>query len=563
MPESSIESGNAGESDQATSSHPHFRWGRFLLWSGAAAAVVLLLVGVTALVAWNHVQPFLRARVVNSLAARFRARVELDSFQASAAQGFAITGGGLRIVPFGLEQYPPVISVDSFSFHMTLDQLFSPKRHVRMVHVDGLRITLPPKRERQGFTLSGDGTQKPGGDKKIVEPKLYVDEIVATNAQLTLLTDNPQKLPLVFDIHKLRLTTKWDSGAMHYVAALRNAKPVGDITSEGDFGPWDATNPRATPITGDYTFNHADLSTTKGIAGMLNSTGHFQGPLDHLTVDGRADVPDFRIQESGHPVALFTTFHATVDGTNGDTYLQPVHAHFRNTWFDCTGSVVRVKQDGQGLGHHIALHVDMPRGRIEDLLWLAVKTSPPVVTGNVKLNNSFDLPPDPTHQVNFARRMLLKGSISVTQMHFSDAQVDKKVDSISLRTQGKAAEANQLNHTSGPDSVSLDGTLYGQFTLRDAVLNLDPATFTLPGVSATVHGNYSLDGQLFDFSGNARLQATVSQMFTGWKHVLLKPADRFFEKNGAGTYIQFHIGGTKEEPEVGVDLGKHRIEVKR
>jgi len=33
------------------------------------------------------------------------------------------------------------------------------------------------------------------------------------------------------------------------------------------------------------------------------------------------------------------------------------------------------------------------------------------------------------------------------------------------------------------------------------------------------------------------MEATVSKMVGGWKGLLLKPADRFFKKNGAGTEV--------------------------
>jgi hypothetical protein len=35
---------------------------------------------------------------------------------------------------------------------------------------------------------------------------------------------------------------------------------------------------------------------------------------------------------------------------------------------------------------------------------------------------------------------------------------------------------------------------------------------------------------------------------------LLKPADRFFKKNGAGTEIPIHIKGTRENPKFGFGL---------
>jgi hypothetical protein len=42
---------------------------------------------------------------------------------------------------------------------------------------------------------------------------------------------------------------------------------------------------------------------------------------------------------------------------------------------------------------------------------------------------------------------------------------------------------------------------------------------------------------------------------------LLKPVDRFFSKDGAGTEIPVKITGTKSEPHFGVDFG-HKDESK-
>ncbi len=113
---------------------------------------------------------------------------------------------------------------------------------------------------------------------------------------------------------------------MHFDATLVNPKPKGEIQSSGEFGPFHEDSPGDTPVKGDYTFDHADLSTLKGIAGILSSTGQYQGTLDNIVVNGETDTPDFRIRISGHPVPLHTKFHAIVDGTNGDTVLDPVDA---------------------------------------------------------------------------------------------------------------------------------------------------------------------------------------------------------------------------------------------
>jgi len=70
---------------------------------------------------------------------------------------------------------------------------------------------------------------------------------------------------------------------------------------------------------------------------------------------------------------LHTDFHAIVDGTSGDTYLQPVRAKLLTTSFEAAGSIVRTKDPA---GHDVELDITLEQGRIEDLLKLAVRTVP-------------------------------------------------------------------------------------------------------------------------------------------------------------------------------------------
>jgi hypothetical protein len=492
--------------------------------------------------------------VIDTLSSRLQAKVEIASFDVSVTNGFQVWGTGLKITPYDLEEYPPVITADRFSFHMWLRDLLSAKHHVRVVKVEGLHITLPPHPNHPSAAPGSSSSAAP--KNKSPFPKLFVDEFVCDDATLTRVTENPAKPPLQFDIHRLHLVSDWTTGALHYTAFLENPKPVGEIHSTGTFGPWNDSDPRATPVSGDFTFDHTDLSTIKGIAGILSSTGHFSGPLDHLTVDGQTRTPDFRVAESGHPVNLTTTYHAIVDGSNGDTYLQPVQAHFRNTWFTCNGSVVNEK----GVGHHVVLDINMTKARIEDLLYLGIKTMPPVITGDVRLHTAFDLPPDPSHTLTVARRLHLNGNFNVTDVRFSNPDTDKKIDSMSLRTQGKAQEAKQIKKTPGPDNIDLSATLKGNFTLNHGVIDLHPAEFAVPGLLAQIDGTYAIDGSQYDFSGTARLDATVSKLFTGWKSVLLKPFDPIFKKGTQGAVIPFHVGGTRSDPKFSLEFGHHADE---
>jgi hypothetical protein len=356
-------------------------------------------------------------------------------------------------------------------------------------------------------------------------------------------TLKPGKLPLEFDIEKLKMTRIGPGSPMHFDADLTNPKPVGHILSSGMFGPWDPDNPRETPVSGTYSFDHADLGTIKGIGGILSSTGKYSGMLEKIVADGSTDTPDFRIAISGRKVPLHTDFHAIVDGTSGDTYLQPVRARILSSWLEANGSVVRMKDPP---GHRVELAVVMERGKIEDLLKLAVRTDPPVMTGAVHLKTKFDLPPA---EVDVANRLKLTGKFEVSGAHFSNDKIQGKVDALSMRSQGKP----KLAQDNIPDNVHSD--LQGTFSLSNGLISFSRLQFKVPGTQVNLTGTYSLDGSVFDFHGKARMDAKLSHMVTGWKSILLKPADPFFSKNGAGTELPVKITGTKSEPHFGADFG--------
>jgi hypothetical protein len=406
--------------------------------------------------------------------------------------------------------------------------------HVETVYVKGLELNIPPKGNRQEMTNMGSRSPK---------TTIYVDQFVCEDTKLVINTSKPGKPPLEFAIVNLKMKDVGPGQPFQFNATLVNPKPVGNIQSSGLFGPWQQDSPRDTPVQGDYSFNKADLSTIKGIGGILSSTGEYSGTLGNIVVHGKTDTPDFRIATSGHAVQLHTEFHAVVDGTSGDTYLQPVNATFLRTSFTANGSVVRMSAPK---GHDIELDVVLNGARIEDLLQLGVHTDPPVMTGPVEMKTRLSLVPG---DASVADRLKLAGSFHVLDAHFTNEKVQGKVDSLSLRSQGKPRQAQE--HTE--EDVAVD--LRGVFTLKDGLLSFSFLHFLIPGTHVDMMGDYGLDGKEFDFHGTARLDAKVSQMTTGWKSILLKPVDPFFSKGGAGTEVPIRITGTQSEPHIGLDFG--------
>jgi hypothetical protein len=513
---------------------------RAWFWVGIAALVVVVLTGAAFEILLSRAQPILKARLLQGLSERFHSRVELGDFDVSLLRGFEVSGKDLSLYPYNVASAAPTFSVRHFAFRTGYSSLLRSPLHIGHVEVEGLHINLPARSQRKELTGSKHPSQ--------ANITLSVDEMDCANTVLTLGTDKPGKLPLRFVIQSLSLRSIGAGKPMDFTAILTNPKPLGQIETRGVWGPWDADRPGATAVAGTYGFHNADLGTIKGIGGILSSQGEYQGTLDRIVVDGETDTPDFQVKISGHKVPLHTEFHAIVDGTDGDTYLQPVKAQFLHSSLIARGYVVRAKGEP---GRHVYLDIDMEQARIEDLLRMGVRTDPPVMEGNVKLHTKLDLPPGAQ---DVAHRLRLQGNFAIVNGRFSSDKIQRRIDELSLRSQGQVELATEQERD-GKFGV-VHSQLRGDFNLADASLNLSNLHYDVPGASIKVGGIYTLDGAKFNFSGTADMQATVSRMVGGWKGVLLMPFDKVFQKNGAGTEVPFKIDGTRSDPHFGLDFDR-------
>ena len=507
---------------------------RWVLWTVLISAFVLVFVAEVML---KRAEPILKGRVIETLSTRFDSHVELDDLQVSLIRGLAVSGKGLRIfapddvVAAGFKT--PLFAIQEFDFHAGLVGLFLKPTHVRLVHVRGLAINIPPKSMRQ----QNAPKTKHGGKIKIV-----VDEFICDDSRLVIGTDKPDKDPKLFQLKHIVMHDLGPDAPLHYDAELINAIPTGEIHAEGTFGPWNTETPGDSTVTGQYVFQHADLNTIKGIGGILHSVGDFTGRLDRIEVHGTADVPDFSLDTANHPVPLETQFSAIVDGTTGDTYLQPVQAKLGKSEFTCSGAVVNHK----GQGHSIDLDVDVPAGRIQDFLTLAVKTEPVVMTGVLGMKTKLHIRPG---KESVTQKLGLDGSFTLKQMHFTNPKMQDKVDMLSLRAEGHPKEAK-------PGAEDVNSNMTGKFRMADGKLTLQNLVYSMPGATVQLAGVYTLDGKKFDFTGKVRTKAELSQMVASrWKSWMLKVADPFFHKHGAGAEIPVKVTGTNSAPKFGLDIG--------
>jgi len=498
-------------------------------------AVLIGLGWATLAILASRAGPYLKARVIRELSERFDSTVELGDFHVSVFPVVRMTGEHLVMRREGEQALPPFISVGRFELESTPLGLLRVPASIGTVHVIGLSITLPPRGQRPELK---------GSRKQPSKTLFVIGSVVCDATRLEIMTDKPGKLPLIFDIHSLVLHSAGPGRSMPFSAQLVEPIPVGDIDIKGEFGPWQTEEPRDTPISGTFSFTHADLATIHGIGGMLSSQGGYHGVIDRIEVQGKTDTPDFTVATGGHPMPLHTEYSATVDGSNGDTYLHPVKATLLHSLIIANGSVIR-KNDGR----EISLDVVATDAHIEDMLSVAVKTSPPTLSGPVSLKTKLLLPPGSRIVPD---RLILDGEFSLPAAYFSDASEQEKVDQLSLRAQGRAKEAQQ--EAKQPDHPEVLSELRGKFKLKDGVVSMAELNFKVPGATVNLSGDYHLTGQEFLFRGDARFAAKLSQMTTGVKSFLLKAADPFFEKNSAGTVLPIRISGTGTSPSVRLDF---------
>lgn len=494
-------------------------------WVIPAALIAIAVPIMVVQIAIRRAEPILKGRVVETLRARFGSDVQLDDLQVNVLHGVNVSGGGLRIYPSGEVMASgyrtPVIAVRQFDFHATLSGLIFRPTRVGTVHVQGLAINIPPADVRRANPSK----------RHLGKVKVRVDEIVCDDSELVIGTDKPDKDPRIFHLKHIVLRDLGPNTAWPYDAILTNPVPKGEIHAVGTFGPWSTEDPGNSNVEGKYTFDHADLNTIGGLGGMLHSVGAFRGQLDRIAVHGRTEVPNFSLDMANHPLPLTTEFQATVDGTSGDTYLERIDATLAGSPFVCKGAVVNVK----GQGHYIHVNVDMNKGRIQDFLELAAKANPAPMSGTLELHSELDIP---TGKETVTKKMALKGDFSLQQIHFTNPEIEDKVDILSLRARG---ETDHL----GPGAPDVHSRMTGEFSMKDGRLTFPHLEYALPGGDVRLSGTYRLAGRTVDLVGKVQTRAEVSDMIASkWKSWLLKPLDPFFKKKGWGAVIPVKVTGS-------------------
>lgn len=483
-----------------------------------------------------------KRRVTAALAEHLNSHVTINTLSVRFFPSVRVIGTGLVIRRHKDPPERTLITATRFVVEPGLWHLL--RGRARQVEMEGLRFTIPkrpPGRPRMVDEAANDMPStaprpqppvRPAGDHATLE------RLIARDAELIFISSRPDGPTRVFKVPEVDLVEVSFEYPMEFQAVLANPSPRGRLEASGLFGPFDSADPGSSPVEGGYVFTEGDFNSIRGLEGTVTSRGLFNGQLDQMQVDGTTDTENFRLGAAGHALPLRSEFRAIVDGTDGDIRLTHMDARLADSTFTATGTITGVPSV---LGKRIALDLEVPAGRVEDFLKLALPASRPLMAGDVTLITSFVLPPGDTPAID---RVELDGRIGVTDANFSSRATQAKVRELSRRAQGKAADT--------PPARALVG-LSGRFTYARGVARFSSLTFRTTGAEISVRGTYTLTSGAMNFSGTARLDAKVSTIVGGVKGFFLKVADPLFRDKGTSV-VPITITGTHGAPKASVNM---------
>lgn len=495
--------------------------------------------------------------------------VEIAELGWSFVPRLRLVGGGIRVGRH--EGAEPIIELREFELDAELSGLLAQPRRVRSLLVNELTVRVPRGRGGSPETPAGEDLSE-GSATTGAEPSdgptsqqtasseglarattpVVIDRLVAERARIEIArTDKP---PRIFDIHVLELDSVALDRPISFQASLTNPKPVGQVATSGQFGPWHRDEVRDTPISGDYVFEDADLGEFKGIGGILASTGTFGGTLGEIHATGEAQIPEFQVT-AGQVVPLDTSFEVAVGDRGGDVQLRSVHTRFLESELLAIGEVVRVEG---ARGRSVVVDVTSDGAHVEDLIRFGLQSETPPLSGPIELRTRLEIPPGDRPVIE---RMIVTGDFVIDEARFANLNVQKTLAKISQIGQGT---------TSGEDGASVVSDLRGVFEIRDTALEFSRLTFAVPGMEVRLVGGLGLRDQSLDFGGQLQLDQSISQLAprervpdgaARWLRLL----DPLFQGDQAstGTVVPIRISGTREKPSFGVELGELKPDWRR
>jgi hypothetical protein len=512
----------------------------------AAALLLLLIAGWFISVHW----PYRYREVHPLLEAVFGSRVKITRYHRTYFPHPGFMAAGITITRDSAPNQPPLGSVQSLFVQGRWTDLFLLRRRVRLVDMTGLHIAIPPL----GSPANHEDFP-PGSASGFGGPQTAIEVLRIHNSLLEVQHDDGKSFH--FPIRELEIKGLQNGRPMHYAVDMENAIPRGHIAATGSFGPLNANDVGATPVSGQFTFTSVHLQDVGDIRGTLSSAGRFSGTLKAIRADATSDTPDFAVHD-GQATPVSGEIDCTINALTGDVLMPRIEIASGRTTIQARGQVA-------GSPKVANVDVSIESGRAEDILRPFMKNEAPIL-GPVTLRSHAYVGPS-GKGMQFLQRLRVEGQFNLPAGRLTDHATEQSLTAFSQRAQSKKPSDPHADPLSGdpssgnrPARVAPDvlSSLEGPVAIRNGVISTPGLLFEVPGAQANLSGTFTLHGQVVHLTGNLEMQRDISHATTGFKAFLLKPLAPFFKKHDEGAVIPIAVIGSPGRYKVTHDLSHHK-----
>lgn len=215
--------------------------------------LVFTILAATGLYFLNASWPYRYNNVEPLLNKVFASQIKMDHYHRTYFPNPGFVATGLTLRRNSAPDVPPIGSASNLVVQGRWTDLLLFRHRVRLVEVEGLHIVLPAKgsrAEREDFP--------PGSSADFSGPPTIVEQLNIHSAILDIMRTDGNRY--TFPIHQLIIRNLRQGQTVGYTLDMQNAKPIGHIQADGNFGPLIPNSLGSTSLSGTFTFSGANLA---------------------------------------------------------------------------------------------------------------------------------------------------------------------------------------------------------------------------------------------------------------------------------------------------------------
>jgi hypothetical protein len=194
---------------------------------------------------------------------------------------------GVTFYRHGDMQIAPLATLDRMTVVGTWTNLIFHPHELYEIRLGRLHVRIPPPGTKARGLDFNEGVVASS------QQTIQIETIVADGTTLDFLGDNGTP-PLRLQFPLLQVHNVHQGQSLSFFARALIPEPQGTVLASGSVGPFRTNDYAATPLSGIYSLQNADLSQIHGISGHASASGRYTGTFSGIETFGQVGIPDFR-----------------------------------------------------------------------------------------------------------------------------------------------------------------------------------------------------------------------------------------------------------------------------